>query len=74
MSASEQVGPPRMPADLIVAIVGAYQRRFPHLAPPLFHADDVLPMLAGNDKEFQAASTLLEAYRVFYPAGSEGAA
>ncbi|MBF6350339.1 hypothetical protein IU448_15130 [Nocardia flavorosea] len=74
MSTPEQAPPPRMAADHIVAIVGAYERQFPHLKPPLFHADDVLPMLAGNDKEFQTASTLLEAYRVFYPAGSEGAA
>jgi len=61
--------PPRCSAEVIANTVGAYRRNFPHLKPPLFHAEDVIPMLSGDDKHFDAASALLEAGRAFYPDG-----
>lgn len=62
---SEQATPPRLPGQLIVQLVGAYQRNFQHL--PMLHAADVLPLLHGDDREFAAASALLDAGRVFHP-------
>lgn len=61
--------PPRLPGELVVRLVEAFQRNWPHLKPPICHADDVLPLLQGGDREFAAASTLLDADRVFYPNG-----
>lgn len=61
--------PPRLPGELIVRLVAAYQRHFRHL--PLLHAEDVLPLLRGDDKEFATASTLLDADRVYYPEGTQ---
>jgi len=65
-----QAAPPRCSQSLIVSTVAAYARNFPHLGPPMFHADDVLPMLTGDDTHFETASALLEAGRVFYPDGA----
>ncbi|WP_280413169.1 hypothetical protein [Nocardia asiatica] len=59
--------PPRLPGELVVRLVEAYQRNYNHL--PLLHADDVLPLLLGGDREFAAAETLLNADRVYYPEG-----
>lgn len=61
--------PPRCAPSLIVSVVKAYRRNFPALKPPMFHADDVIPMLAGDDAHYETASALLEAGRVFYPDG-----
>lgn len=61
------LGPARYPVALIVGVVGAYGRHWPEVRPPLFHAADVVPMLAGGDLEYEVASTLLDAGRVFYP-------
>ncbi|WP_148310138.1 hypothetical protein [Nocardia otitidiscaviarum] len=63
-----RVQPPRLPARLIVQLVEAHQHGSLHL--PMFHADDVLPLLDGGDREIAAASVLLEANRVFYPEGT----
>ncbi|MDE1673772.1 hypothetical protein [Nocardia gipuzkoensis] len=60
--------PPRLPGELIVRLVEAYQRHYRHL--PLLHADDVLPLLHGGDREYVAAETLLNADRVYYPEGT----
>ncbi|MGW4090065.1 hypothetical protein [Nocardia sp. NPDC004750] len=62
--------PPRNPPEVIVGVVQAFQRNWPHLKPPLFHADDVLPMLSGDDAQYNAAVVLLDAERVYYPDGA----
>jgi hypothetical protein len=66
----QRAQPPRLPGELIVRLVEAYGRRNQRL--PMLHADDVLPLLHGGDREFAAASALLEAERVFYPEGGQG--
>ncbi|MEV0247519.1 hypothetical protein AB0H76_13080 [Nocardia sp. NPDC050712] len=65
-----RVRPPRLPGALIVQLVEAHQRGALHL--PIFHAEDVLPLLDGHDREIAAAAVLLEANRVFYPAAPDG--
>ncbi|MEU1550258.1 hypothetical protein [Nocardia sp. NPDC005745] len=59
--------PPRLPGEFVVRLVEAYQRHYQHL--PLLHADDVLPLLRGDDREYAAAEALLNADRVYYPEG-----
>lgn len=66
-SKDDRVQPPRLPGDLIVRLVEAHGRGVTHL--PICHAADVLPLLQGGDREFAAASTLLDGGRVFYPEG-----
>lgn len=61
--------PPAVPGSLIVAVVEAIQRNWPDRPPPIFRAADVLPLLAGGDREYAAASTLLDVNRVHYPEG-----
>lgn len=61
--------PPRLPGELIVRLVEAHFRGSAHL--PMCHADDVLPLLRGDDREYRAAAALLEAGKVFYPLGYE---
>lgn len=51
---------------MIVGVVEAYTRNFPSVGLPMFHADDVLPLLEGADREFAAAVALLDAGRVFF--------
>ncbi|WP_194818818.1 hypothetical protein [Nocardia sp. XZ_19_385] len=69
MSAPDpRVRPPRLPGSLIVGLVEAHQRGALHL--PIFHAEDVLPLLDGDDREIAAAAVLLEAQRLFYPGGA----
>lgn len=65
--ADQRAQPPRLPGSQIVQVVETYRRRFTHL--PMFHADDVLPLLHGDDREYAAAEALLNAGRVFYPPG-----
>ncbi|WP_157119777.1 hypothetical protein [Nocardia xishanensis] len=65
------VTPPPCNGAVIVGVVEAFARHWPHLKPPMFRADDVLPLLAGNDREYNAASALLEAERVHYQPGQE---
>lgn len=57
--------PPRLDAGLIVRLVATFKRH--GWAPPLCHADDVLPMLDGTEPEIAAAAALIDAGRVFYP-------
>jgi hypothetical protein len=59
--------PFHFPSSLIVSVVEACQRNWPHLGPPMFHGDDVMQLLAGDDREHAAACVLIEADRVFYP-------
>jgi hypothetical protein len=62
----ERAHPPRLKADTIVALIAAYRRgTLDHL--PMLDERDVLPMLDGTPAEVDAASTLIEAERVFYP-------
>ncbi|MGY4098466.1 hypothetical protein ACW2Q0_02700 [Nocardia sp. R16R-3T] len=51
-------------------VVEAFQRNWPHLRPPIFRAADVLPLLHGDDREFAAASALIDSGRVHYPDGA----
>lgn len=53
----------------IVGVVEAYGRQFPDVL-PMFHATGVLPLLEADDRAFAAASTLLDAERVYYPEGT----
>lgn len=69
-SPNSAVPPPRMLGREIVAVVAAYGRQFPDASLPLFHAADVLPLLAADDLAFAAASALLDAERVYYPEGT----
>lgn len=62
-----RASPPRVDGACVAAVVRAYQRNFPNAALPLFHADDVLPLLAGDDNDHSAAEALINADRVFYP-------
>ncbi|MEU6583959.1 hypothetical protein [Nocardia sp. NPDC046763] len=62
--------PPRLPGELIVRLVEAHKRGNLHL--PMFHADDVLPLLDGDEREIAAAAVLLDANRVFYPESLDG--
>ncbi|UGT41087.1 hypothetical protein LTV02_34900 [Nocardia yamanashiensis] len=64
-SPDHRTPPPRLPGDLIVRLVEAHQHGSLHL--PVFHADDVLPLLDGSDREIAAAAVLLAENRVFYP-------
>lgn len=66
---SSAVPPPRMLGREIVGVVEAYGRQFPDVL-PMFHAADVLPLLEADDRAFAAASTLLDAERVYYPEGT----
>lgn len=62
----ERAHPPRLEAKTIVALIAAYRRgSLDHL--PMLDERDVLPMLDGTEAEVDAASTLIEADRVFYP-------
>jgi hypothetical protein len=65
MPADPRPRPPRLTADHITRLVEAYQRHGWRL--PMLHADDVVPMLDGSDREIAAASALIEDNRVFYP-------
>ncbi|MGW4244026.1 hypothetical protein [Nocardia sp. NPDC004722] len=69
MAPDPRAKPPRLPADLIVRLVEAHTRGSLHL--PMFHADDVLPLLEGTDREYAAAALLLDKGKVFYPLGTE---
>ncbi|MGX1806277.1 hypothetical protein ACWIGI_11225 [Nocardia sp. NPDC055321] len=62
--------PPRMPGELIVQLVEAFNRG-PSRVLPMCHALDVLPLLQGDDREYAVATQLLNAGRVFYPIGME---
>ncbi|MEV4241185.1 MULTISPECIES: hypothetical protein [unclassified Nocardia] len=64
---NESVSPPACKGKTIVEVVEAFQRNWPHLKPPIFRAADVLPLLQGNDREFAAASLLIDGGRVHYP-------
>lgn len=66
-----QAAPVRIPAHVIVGAVRVYRKRFEHMSLPMFHADDVIPMLAGEEDEFNAASALLDTDRVYFPPGAE---
>ena len=66
---SQCARPPRLAGDLIVRLVEAHQRGSTHL--PFCHIDDVQPLLHGDDREYAAAATLLDAGKVFYPPGRE---
>lgn len=55
----------------IVGVVEAYRRNWPHLGLPMFRAEDVLPLLNGDDRDIDAAVALLEAERVHYAPGDE---
>ncbi|MBF6358097.1 hypothetical protein IU449_26740 [Nocardia higoensis] len=59
------------PADIIVGVVECYARQFPHLKPPMFRFADVAPMLAGSDREYEAACVLFDHERVHYMPGEE---
>ncbi|MGY1946681.1 hypothetical protein [Nocardia asiatica] len=61
--------PPPNDARTIVGVVEAYERHWPHLKPPMFRSVDVLPLLQGDDREYNAAVKLLDAGRVHYPEG-----
>lgn len=50
-------------------LVEAHLRGALHL--PVFHAADVMPLLGGGDREYAVAAKLLDAGRVFFPAGFE---
>ncbi|GAB0108693.1 hypothetical protein JMUB6875_77310 [Nocardia sp. JMUB6875] len=64
--ADRRAKPPRLPGDLIVRLVEAHSRNsLRHL--PMCHADDVLPLLKGNDREYDAAVKLLDAAKLFHP-------
>lgn len=63
--------PPACGAPLLVAVVEAYARNWPHLKPPMFRAADVLPLLHGDDREYGAAVLLLDSGRVHYPEGEQ---
>lgn len=63
--------PPSAPGPVIVGVVEAYARNWPHKKPPLFRWPDVEPLLAGDDREFAVASALLEADRVHFRPGEE---
>ncbi|MBF6289296.1 hypothetical protein [Nocardia cyriacigeorgica] len=65
-----QAAPMRCAGPVIVGVVEAYARNWPTMPPPLFRSADVLPLLHGDDREFTAASTLLDAERVHYPEGT----
>ncbi|WP_433621624.1 hypothetical protein [Nocardia sp. CA-120079] len=65
------VAPPPNDGHTIVRVVEAFARNWPHLKPPNFRAADVLPLLHGDDREYAAASALLEAGRVWYPDGEQ---
>lgn len=65
------IEPPPLDGIDIIGVVEAYSRTWPHLKPPIFRAADVLPLLAGDDRAYDAAVTLLEAGRVHYPPGEE---
>ncbi|WP_280187358.1 MULTISPECIES: hypothetical protein [Nocardia] len=65
-----QAAPMPCAGSVIVGVVEAYARNWPGKLPPLFRSADVLPLLHGDDREFAAASTLLDADRVHYPEGA----
>ncbi|SNY84270.1 hypothetical protein SAMN04244553_3612 [Nocardia amikacinitolerans] len=65
------VEPPACAGPVIVGVVEYWARRYPHLKPPIFRAEDVMPLLHGDDAAYNAASTLLDAERVHFPEGDE---
>lgn len=71
MSADRRTPPPRLPGELIVRLVEAHGRGSLRYL-PVFHAEDVLPLLEGDDREFATATRLLEADRVFYLESGDG--
>lgn len=65
------IRPASLAPQHIVGVVEAYRRHWPHLSLPLFRAEDVLPLLEGDDRDIDAAIALLDAGRVHYRPGEE---
>ena len=62
------VEPPPVDGQIIVGVVEYYARKWPDKTPPMFRSVDVLPLLQGNDREYEAAMKLLDLGCVHYGA------
>ena len=63
---ARRASPPKLPKDLIVRLVEAYEHGSLSSL-PLVRAEDALPLLDGSDREVAAASALITADRLYYP-------